>query len=94
MSGSPARHANAGLKLGKICRTLIAQLLEEGSDPVLIAKWNEIAEGLETALDTPSKSFCFDGPTKELIAKVKVFYIFGLCKPLLLTTPSLRVVPR
>ena len=53
---------------------LIAQLFEEAEDHV---NWKEIGELVETAVDTPSKSFCFDGPMKEFIAKIKVLYFFG-----------------
>jgi len=35
----------------RICRTLIAQLFEEETDPVQIIKWKEIFELIETAVD-------------------------------------------
>jgi uncharacterized protein len=35
----------------RICRILIAQLFEEEKDPVMIIKWKEIFEVLETAVD-------------------------------------------
>jgi predicted phosphate transport protein (TIGR00153 family) len=35
----------------RICRTLIAQLFEEETDPVQIIKWKEIFEVIETAVD-------------------------------------------
>lgn len=35
----------------RICRTLIARLFEEEKDPVMIIKWKEIFEVVETAVD-------------------------------------------
>ena len=35
----------------RICRTLIAQLFDEETDPVQIIKWKEIFEVMETAVD-------------------------------------------
>ena len=35
----------------RLCRTLIAQLFDEETDPVQIIKWKEIFEVIETAVD-------------------------------------------
>jgi hypothetical protein len=35
----------------RICRTLIAQLFDEETNPVQIIKWKEIFEVIETAVD-------------------------------------------
>jgi predicted phosphate transport protein (TIGR00153 family) len=42
------RHENES---DRLCRTLIAQLFDEETDPVQIIKWKEIFEVIETAVD-------------------------------------------